>query len=122
LLNKDYDTHPDSGVVGDEVRDCGPCDASDISQRLAKQFPAVGLDRVTPGVKEGDNQGQNAAHVQQNGPLDTTYKQREWGGDGHKKGNSASGNAAADDWRRRRDGVNAGERAAIGRANVPRKA
>jgi hypothetical protein len=122
MLNRDYDQHPDKGVTSGEVRECGPCDASDISDRLAKQYPAVSFDRPTPGISEGENQGQNAATTQQNGPLDPTYKTRPWGGDGHKKGNSASGNAAADDWRRRREGVNTGERSAIARAKVPKQA
>ena len=123
MLNKDYNQHPDVGPVGDETRECGPLDASDLQERLSKQYPAVTLDRATPGVKAGDNAGQNAAHAQQNGPLDSTYTPRSWGGDSHKKGSNAkNGQGLLDDWRTRRESVNAGERAAIGRANVPRKA
>lgn len=52
---RDHDAAPNVGAVGagaEEVRECGPLDASDVEDRMAKQRPPVSLNRQRPGVED----------------------------------------------------------------------
>jgi hypothetical protein len=121
-LNRTFDEHPDTATDGGELRDCGPLDGSDLSPRLAKQYPQVSLERETAGIEKGENLGQPSDHKMESGPLDATYRQQEWGKD-HKRGNGATtGQGLRDDWIKRRAGVDAGEESARKRAHVTKHA
>ena len=50
-MKRDHDENPEELVIGSEYRECGPLDRSDVEDRLAKQRPAIKLDRKRAGLE-----------------------------------------------------------------------